>query len=46
MEKIRKIIFKKAGYDCLILWDDEMKKLTDDEIAVKIKIFIDEPTLF
>jgi hypothetical protein len=40
LEKIRKIIFSKVGYDCLILWDDELKKLTDDEIADKIRIFI------
>ncbi len=41
-EKIRKIILSKAGYETLILWDDEMRKLSDEEIAKKIEDFNEE----
>lgn len=35
----RKKIFSELGYDCLIIWDDEINKLSDDEIAKQINIF-------
>lgn len=37
--KNRKKIFRKSGYKTLILWDDEMKELSDEYIATKIQDF-------
>ena len=35
----RKKIYSEAGYDTLILWDDELEELSDQEIADIIKSF-------
>jgi len=38
-EPYRKAIYASLGFDCLVLWDDEMEKLSDEEIAEIIKKF-------
>lgn len=38
-EPYRKAIYASLGFDCLVLWDDEMKKLADKEIADIIRKF-------
>jgi len=38
----RKAIYSQLGYDCLILWDDEINKLSEIEIVNKIKKFLEE----
>lgn len=38
-ELYRKAIYASFGFDCLILWDDEMENLSDEEIAGKIRSF-------
>lgn len=36
-EEGRKEIFGELGYSCLVLWDDELKNLTESEIVDQIK---------
>lgn len=38
-EPYRKAIYASLGFDCLVLWDDEMEKLSDEEIADIIRDF-------
>jgi len=38
-EEYRKAIYASFGFDCLVLWDDEMEGLSDKEIANRIKKF-------
>lgn len=38
-EPYRKAIFASFGFDCLVLWDNEIDKLSDQEIADRIKKF-------
>jgi hypothetical protein len=38
-EPYRRAIYSSFGFDCLILWDDELKKLSDNEIAHQIEEF-------
>ena len=38
-EEYRKAVYASLGFDCLVLWDDEMIKLSDETIANKIKSF-------
>lgn len=38
-EPYRKAIYASLGFDCLVLWDDEMKKLSDEKIAEIIRKF-------
>lgn len=38
-EPYRKALYASLGFDCLVLWDDEMAKLSDEEIAERIKEF-------
>jgi len=38
-EPYRKALYASLGFDCLVLWDDEMKKLSDEEIMERIKEF-------
>lgn len=38
-EPYRKAIYASLGFDCLVLWDDEMEKFSDEEIADRIKTF-------
>lgn len=38
-EKYRKALYASLGFDCLILWDNELNKLTDKEIADRIRKF-------
>jgi len=38
-EKIRKIIYSKAGYKLMIIWEHELKKRDYDEISQKIQDF-------
>lgn len=35
----RMVLLKKLGYDCLIFWDDELKEMSNMEIASKIRGF-------
>ena len=41
-EKIRKKIYASVGYNCFIFWDDEMKSLSDEDIANRINEFMGE----
>lgn len=36
-EEVRKAIYKKAGYSCLIIWDDEL--VDEVPIAKKVRTF-------
>jgi len=36
-EEGRKEFFARLGYSCLVLWDDELKHLTDAEVVNRIK---------
>ena len=38
-EPYRKAIYASLGFDCLVLWDDEIKELSDEEIADIIRKF-------
>lgn len=38
-ETYRKAIYASLGFDCLVLWDDEMGRLSDEDIADTIKKF-------
>ncbi len=38
-EPYRKAIYASLGFDCLVLWDDDMKKMSDEEIADRIRKF-------
>jgi len=38
-EEYRKAIFASLGFDCLVLWDKEMERLSDEEIAQRIRRF-------
>lgn len=37
----RKTYFSQMGYDCLILWESDIRKMSDEEIASKIKEFME-----
>lgn len=39
-ESYRKAVYASLGFDCLVMWDDEMKQLSDREIANRIRRFI------
>lgn len=35
----RKAVFSQLGFDCLILWESEINKMSDEEIVAKIEEF-------
>jgi len=39
VQSVREYIFRKEGYEMMILWAHEMEQLTDKEIALNIKRF-------
>lgn len=35
----RKAIYSQLGYDCLVIWEHELKELPEEEIVKKIEVF-------
>jgi len=40
----RKAVFSQFGYDVLILWYSDVKKMTDEEVAEVVKQFMETKT--
>jgi G:T-mismatch repair DNA endonuclease (very short patch repair protein) len=42
-EKKRVSAYRDLGYDTLVLWESEMKRMSDGDLATRLKAFLDEP---